>query len=122
MCKAENIIVSAPSENNKKPWREIGAAITTDNSKLIKNVLFFVKQVEYFIKFIVLDAVFCNCKIVFLATKPQYFPKVVSELHTESPGLPLNILISIMAGITLSELQGVSQSIYNILMHYYNRY
>lgn len=35
MCKAENIIVSAPSENNKKPWRDIGTAITTDNSKLI---------------------------------------------------------------------------------------
>lgn len=38
MCKAENLIVSAPSENNKKPWRDIGAAVTADNSKL--NIIF----------------------------------------------------------------------------------
>lgn len=112
MCKAENLIVSAPSENNKKPWRDIGAAITNDNSKFINNYLSLYIQVEYFIKCYDLDAVFCNCKIVFLATKPQYFPKVLSELHTDTNGLPLNILISIMAGITLNELQGVSQPIY----------
>jgi len=52
------------------------------------------------------DAVFCNTKIVFLATKPQYFPKVVSELFTTVFG-SLNILISIMAGIPLNILQEV---------------
>lgn len=46
MCKAENIIVSAPSENNKKPWRDIGATITSDNSKFIIYSLFFAIQVE----------------------------------------------------------------------------
>jgi len=50
--------------------------------------------------------VFCNTKIVFLATKPQYFPKVVSELFTTVFG-SLNILISIMAGIPLNVLQEV---------------
>lgn len=35
MCDAKNLIVSAPSENNKKPWRELGVAVTTDNSKFI---------------------------------------------------------------------------------------
>lgn len=34
MYKAEDIIVSSPSENNKKPWRDIGVCVTTDNSKL----------------------------------------------------------------------------------------
>ncbi|XP_015364742.1 PREDICTED: pyrroline-5-carboxylate reductase [Diuraphis noxia] len=81
LCKAENLIVSSPSENNKKVWRDIGAAVTTDN-----------------------NAVFCNTKIVFLATKPQYFPKVVSELFTTTLG-SLQILISIMAGIPLNKLQ-----------------
>ncbi|XP_022171219.1 pyrroline-5-carboxylate reductase [Myzus persicae] len=81
ICKAENLIVSSPSENNKKVWRDIGAAVTTDN-----------------------NAVFCNTKIVFLATKPQYFPKVVSELFTTTFG-SLNILISIMVGIPLNILQ-----------------
>ncbi|VVC31455.1 Pyrroline-5-carboxylate reductase, catalytic, N-terminal,NAD(P)-binding domain,Pyrroline-5-carboxylate [Cinara cedri] len=81
ICKAENILVSAPSENNKKPWRDVGVAVTSDN-----------------------NAVFCCSKIVILATKPQYFQKVVSGLFTKTIGLPLNILISIMAGITLSTL------------------
>jgi len=35
ICKAENLIVSSPSENNKKVWRDIGAAVTTDNSRFI---------------------------------------------------------------------------------------
>lgn len=38
MCKAENLLVSAPSENNKKPWRDIGAAVTSDNSKFIIHI------------------------------------------------------------------------------------
>jgi len=33
ICKAENLIVSSPSETNKKVWRDIGAAVTTDNSR-----------------------------------------------------------------------------------------
>lgn len=53
------------------------------------------------------DHVYCNSKIVFLATKPQYFSNVVKELYTNTIGLPLNILISIMAGIPLSTLQEV---------------
>ncbi|XP_027846788.1 uncharacterized protein LOC114126937 [Aphis gossypii] len=81
ICKAENLIVSSPSENNKKVWKDIGAAVTTDNND-----------------------VFCNTKIVFLATKPQYFSKVVSELYIKALG-PLNILISIMAGIPLNTIQ-----------------
>lgn len=28
------MIVSAPSENNKKPWRDVGVAVTSDNGKL----------------------------------------------------------------------------------------
>lgn len=57
-----------------------------------------------------IDVVFCNCKVVFLATKPQYFPKVVAELYTGTIGLPLNILISVMAGISLDTLQKVRNS------------
>jgi len=35
LCRANDVIVSAPSENNKKPWTDIGAAVTRDNSKYI---------------------------------------------------------------------------------------
>jgi len=35
ICEAKNIIVSAPSENNKKPWKDIGVAVTSDNGKCI---------------------------------------------------------------------------------------
>jgi pyrroline-5-carboxylate reductase len=55
--------------------------------------------------------VFCNSKIVFLAIKPQYFFKVASGLSVSTLGLPLNILISIMAGIPLGALQEVSHLI-----------
>ncbi|XP_050429668.1 uncharacterized protein LOC126838920 [Adelges cooleyi] len=84
ICKADDIIVSAPSENNKKPWKDIGVSVTIDNNK-----------------------VFCNCKILFLATKPQYFPKVVNELKLKSQGLPLNIIISIMVGIPCQVLNKI---------------
>lgn len=88
ICDAKNLIVSAPSENNKKPWRDLGVAVTTDN-----------------------NVVFCNSKIVFLATKPQYMNEVVSKLYKNTLGLPLKIIISIMAGITLSTLQEIFLSI-----------
>lgn len=50
---------------------------------------------------------FCNSKIVFLATKPQYFPNVVPELSINTKELPLTIVISIMAGISLKTLKEV---------------
>lgn len=34
ICKAEDLIVSAPSDNNKKPWKDVGAVVTSDNSTL----------------------------------------------------------------------------------------
>lgn len=65
------------------------------------------------------DAVFCNTKIVFLATKPQYVTEVVSKLYTNTLGLPLNILISIMAGIPLIALQQVRCWKINVHYHIY---
>lgn len=47
-------------------------------------------------------------KIIFLAFKPQYFPTVMTKLCKETFGLHLDILISIMAGITLDTLNDVS--------------
>lgn len=53
-------------------------------------------------------------KIVFLAIKPQYFPIIVSKLckETLALGLHLDILISIMAGITLESLIDVRNLYY----------
>lgn len=42
ICKAENLIVSSPSENNKTVWRNIGAAVTTDNSRFIATAKYYV--------------------------------------------------------------------------------
>lgn len=43
MVKAEDLLVSAPSDRNKKPWIDIGAAVTTDNGKMMFNL----SQFEY---------------------------------------------------------------------------
>lgn len=60
----------------------------------------------------VLDTVMSYSKIVFLAIKPQYFPIIVSKLCKETLGLHLDILISIMAGITLESLNDVRNLYY----------
>jgi len=41
MIKAEDLLVSAPSDRNKKPWIDIGAAVTTDNGKVMFNLSIF---------------------------------------------------------------------------------
>ncbi|XP_050536888.1 uncharacterized protein LOC126903029 [Daktulosphaira vitifoliae] len=84
VVKAEDIIVSAPSENNKAPWRNKGVTVTNDNNQ-----------------------VFSSCKILFLAVKPQHFSYVVSKLNTKNEGIPIKIIVSIMAGIPCKKLNEI---------------
>lgn len=48
MVKAEDLLVSAPSDRNKKPWIDIGAAVTTDNGMIIFNLKIYLKKLSLY--------------------------------------------------------------------------
>ncbi|XP_026468928.1 pyrroline-5-carboxylate reductase 3-like [Ctenocephalides felis] len=82
-----NIHVSGPNLQNLQPWRNVGVNNISD-----KNY----------------DTV-CNCQIIFICVKPQYFKSMASSLEEDYEKHPVElkdkVWVSIMAGVTLDKIK-----------------
>uniref|UniRef100_A0A146KRB4 Pyrroline-5-carboxylate reductase n=1 Tax=Lygus hesperus TaxID=30085 RepID=A0A146KRB4_LYGHE len=90
--KAEDIIISAPSDRNLAFWKEKGVRTTHDNAEVIT-----------------------FADIVFIAVKPQYFAGMIEGLKTTklSVSKPM-CFVSIMVGRTVKSVKEVLETVKGI--------
>lgn len=83
LISPSDIHASAPSDTNLKLWREKGMNTANCNEKIIR-----------------------NCKIIFIAVKPQYFHEAISDIKT-TDGIANRLFVSVMAGFSTTALEEV---------------
>lgn len=87
LLNPSNVHVSGPHIQNLQPWKNLGVTnLYEKNYQLV-----------------------CNCQIIFICVKPQFFKIMTHDLEMEYEKSPIDlkntVWVSIMAGVTLDKLK-----------------
>lgn len=81
LIKPSDIYAAAPTERNLKSWKDKGMNVTHQNDNIVR-----------------------NCKIIFLAVKPQYLNEALSAITPAEDKTP-RLFVSVIAGISSTALE-----------------